>query len=105
MDPFFSTSKQDSLNIVLLFVSKEYKIPLLSVYSKKRSSDVSKARFVLWYILHKEFRFSTPELAKEFKKQPSSIHHGIKFVDKKGIGREIIKQFYDRKQTKTSKKN
>lgn len=93
MDTFFSGNKKKSLEKAIHFVCEESNLKKESVYSNSRGGELSKVRFVLWFILYTECYFSTPEIAKEFGKQSSTIHHGIKFVKSSGIEKDVVSKF------------
>lgn len=108
METFFSSDKKKSLNKAITFVCRETDLGKVALYSSVRKDNLSKARFVLWFILNTECGFSTPEIAKEFKKQSSTIHHGIKFTKTSGIAnvlKEKFKKFNDSNSNKSKKRN
>lgn len=93
MDPFFSKQNKNNLKIVIDFVCLEYKISEKDLYSKIRSSKLSKARFVAWYILKNKFKILSLHIANEFSKVPSTIKHGLKYIEKTKTHTDIDVKF------------
>jgi chromosomal replication initiation ATPase DnaA len=94
MNSFFKKDKENILSKALEFVRSETKISISDLYSVSRNRDIANSRFVVWYILHTEFGFSIPLLAREFKKSPSTVSHGLGFVKKEGVGKDVVSKFF-----------
>ncbi len=93
MNTFFSKSRQEFFKKVAWYVCQKADITEDSLYSERKSHDVAKSRFVAWYILHTEFMMSFSEIGREFYRKPGTIMHGIKYVEKAGIGKDIMEDF------------
>lgn len=89
MNIFLSEEKQQSIHTIEAFLEKELKISKKDLYSKVRSSTLSKARFVAWYGLYYQHGLSGPEIAEQFNKSPSAIHYGIQYAKTKGLGKKF----------------
>lgn len=105
MDTFFSDEKKKYLNKVITFVCKESQLKKVALYSSDKSREISKPRFILWYILHTEYKFSMPEIAQEFNRSPSTVHHGIRYVKTAGISVVIKDRFEKFKKLNDSNSN
>lgn len=63
----------------LIFVT--YYIDPEDLVSKRRTGKVSEARFLLYYILRTKLKWSYPMIAEEFKKDHTTIIHGVEKVE------------------------
>lgn len=93
MNPFTSKEKQKKVSLVNEYVCNIANIPVKKLYSKSRVRDISATRFMAWYILRIVFKFSVPEIAKEFKKNNSAVLYGINSVKKTKTGDDVIVNF------------
>lgn len=67
------TRKKLLIEQVCDVVCTHYGIDINLVFSEDRHKAVSDARIIIVYILHKDFKLSTPFLAKEFERSTSWV--------------------------------
>lgn len=67
------TKKKLIIEQVCDVVCTKYGIDINRVFSEDRHKDVSDARIIIVYILHKDFKLSIPFLAEEFNRSTSWV--------------------------------
>lgn len=77
----------DRVDSIVEKVSKETGWPKeVLTEGRTQRSSVCRARYLLWYTLHKELGFSGPEIADYFDREACSVYRGIRVIEKlKGV--------------------
>lgn len=64
-------------------VARYYNLNAKDLLGTSRVKDIKNARQIAMYLLNKELDLSTPKIGAEFKKDHTTIMHGIRVVDEK----------------------
>ena len=81
--------RSTQLNSAEYFVYDSFGVDRKLLYSKTRSSEVVKSRFIVWYVLNKVFTWNINTIARNFGKNHSTVIHGVNFVVKSDWGKSI----------------
>lgn len=71
------------------FVCMQYQINIQDLISKSRSQHFAKPRFIVWHILHSNYKMSFSVIGRLYKRDHSSVMNGIKRVEILGLKNEI----------------
>jgi chromosomal replication initiator protein len=64
-------------------VARYYNIPSKELFGTSRVKDVKNARQVAMFLMNKDLNLSTTKIGDEFKKDHSTVIHGIRMVNDK----------------------
>lgn len=70
-------------------VSNRYLVDTELIRSKNRHQDIVRARFMAWYILRKKFKWSFSRIGLVYKRDHSTIIHGVVMVGKLGLKDDV----------------
>ena len=62
-------------------VANYFYIPVEQMISKDRSKDVAYPRQMAMYMIRQELEYSFPDIAKIFKRDHTTVMHGLKKVE------------------------
>lgn len=89
----FSKTHQKALLTIEDFVNLKYGLKPGQMYESNRRQGIAHARFTAYYILNKVYGLNLPQIADIFKKDHTTVMHGIQVIDDRGWSAEILRQY------------